>query len=152
MRRTICLLATAALLAMFCGCQSMPMLAQQDGPMPSLDTGNGVPEILPENTGESAIVENSDGQVIPQPDTPVVTDGGGMVYGGGGMPYEGCGSCGSSSGPAGYPYQPHGLHARNMHHTFQGPHGPQAGQITYPYYITKGPRDFLMNNPPSIGP
>lgn len=151
MRRTICLLATAALLATFCGCQSMPMLAQQDGPMPPVDTGSGVPGTLPENAGESAIV-NSDGQVIPQPDMPVVTDGGGMVYGGGGMAYGGGGSCGASPGPAGYPYQQHGLHARNMHHTFQGPHGPPTGQITYPYYITKGPRDFLMDDPPSIGP
>ena len=25
-------------------------------------------------------------------------------------------------------------------------------QITYPYYTTRGPRDFLAKNPPSIGP
>ncbi len=30
--------------------------------------------------------------------------------------------------------------------------GPPAGTITYPYYTTRGPRDFLANNPPSIGP
>jgi hypothetical protein len=30
--------------------------------------------------------------------------------------------------------------------------GPPAGQVTYPYYTTRGPRDFLDGNPPSIGP
>ncbi len=30
--------------------------------------------------------------------------------------------------------------------------GPPTGAITYPYYTTRGPRDFLADNPPSIGP
>jgi hypothetical protein len=30
--------------------------------------------------------------------------------------------------------------------------GPPTGQTAYPYYTTRGPRDFLQNNPPSIGP
>jgi hypothetical protein len=30
--------------------------------------------------------------------------------------------------------------------------GPPTGQVAYPYYTVRGPRDFLMNNPPSIGP
>lgn len=30
--------------------------------------------------------------------------------------------------------------------------GPQSGQVAYPYYTVRGPRDFLRNNPPSIGP
>jgi len=30
--------------------------------------------------------------------------------------------------------------------------GPPAGQTAYPYYTTRGPRDFLQNNPPTIGP
>jgi hypothetical protein len=30
--------------------------------------------------------------------------------------------------------------------------GPPAGAVTYPYYTVRGPRDFLMKNPPSIGP
>ena len=29
--------------------------------------------------------------------------------------------------------------------------GPPSGQTAYPYYTTRGPRDFLMANPPSIG-
>jgi hypothetical protein len=30
--------------------------------------------------------------------------------------------------------------------------GPAAGAVAYPYYTTRGPRDFLAKNPPSIGP
>lgn len=40
----------------------------------------------------------------------------------------------------GYPEQP----------TFN--QGPPGGQVAYPYYTTRGPRDFLMANPPTIGP
>lgn len=32
------------------------------------------------------------------------------------------------------------------------PAGPATGAVTYPYYTTRGPRDFLAKNPPSIGP
>ena len=30
--------------------------------------------------------------------------------------------------------------------------GPPHGQVAYPYYTTRGPRDFLRDNPPNIGP
>ena len=30
--------------------------------------------------------------------------------------------------------------------------GPPVGQTAYPYYTLRGPRDFLLDNPPSIGP
>jgi hypothetical protein len=30
--------------------------------------------------------------------------------------------------------------------------GPAVAQTAYPYYSVKGPRDFLMKNPPTIGP
>ncbi len=30
--------------------------------------------------------------------------------------------------------------------------GPATGAVTYPYYTTRGPRDFLAKNPRSIGP
>ncbi|MBP85914.1 MAG: hypothetical protein CMJ64_04225 [Planctomycetaceae bacterium] len=33
-----------------------------------------------------------------------------------------------------------------------GPAGPPSATYGYPYYTTRAPRDFLMNNPPSIGP
>ncbi len=30
--------------------------------------------------------------------------------------------------------------------------GPSSAQVAYPYYTTRGPRDYFLNNPPSIGP
>ncbi len=30
--------------------------------------------------------------------------------------------------------------------------GMSAGAVAYPYYTTRGPRDYFQNNPPSIGP
>jgi hypothetical protein len=103
---------------------------------------------------------------------PTIMGDEGMIYAQGGCG-DGCGSgcgdgCGSGCGNGcgrgcggrfgsghqmmdhGYPG--HGLHARNMHHVFQGPHGPSVGQVTYPYYTLRGPRDFLIDNPPSLGP
>ncbi len=35
---------------------------------------------------------------------------------------------------------------------YAGPSGPPTGAVAYPYYTNRGPRDFLANNPPSIGP
>ncbi len=32
-----------------------------------------------------------------------------------------------------------------------GTPGPAAAQVAYPYYTVRGPRDFLLNNPPTIG-
>jgi hypothetical protein len=29
--------------------------------------------------------------------------------------------------------------------------GPPTGQVGYPYYTVRGPRDFLVDNPPTIG-
>lgn len=29
--------------------------------------------------------------------------------------------------------------------------GPPTAAVAYPYYTVRGPRDFLVNNPPSIG-
>jgi hypothetical protein len=34
---------------------------------------------------------------------------------------------------------------------YLGPQGPPTAQVAYPYYTTRGPRDFLLDNPPSIG-
>lgn len=30
--------------------------------------------------------------------------------------------------------------------------GPPVAQAAYPYYTVRGPRDFLLSNPPTIGP
>lgn len=32
-----------------------------------------------------------------------------------------------------------------------GPSGPPVATYAYPYYTTRAPRDFLLDNPPSIG-
>ena len=32
-----------------------------------------------------------------------------------------------------------------------GPPGPPTGTTAYPYYTLNGPRDFLVDNPPSLG-
>jgi hypothetical protein len=37
-------------------------------------------------------------------------------------------------------------------HGALGPAGPPTGAVAYPYYTTRGPRDFLAKCPPSIGP
>ena len=49
-------------------------------------------------------------------------------------------------------------HQRGMHgvpHHFSreylGPQGPQTAQVAYPYYTTRGPRDYFANQPWSIG-
>jgi hypothetical protein len=73
--------------------------------------------------------------------------GGGCGYGAcgpGGCGPGGCGIGGGAGGlcphAGGYPEYP----AFNQ--------GPPTGQVAYPYYTTRGPRDFLLNNPPTIGP
>ncbi len=60
---------------------------------------------------------------------------------------RGCGKCGRC-----------GLLARLRGHKQTYPEqysfqpGPPTGQVAYPYYTTRGPRDFLIDNPPTIGP
>lgn len=47
-----------------------------------------------------------------------------------------------------------GRNADYGHHftrNYDGPPGPSTAQVAYPYYTTRGPRDFFSNNPPSIG-
>ena len=53
----------------------------------------------------------------------------------------GCGGCGlCPNGGGTYPEYP----------SFS--QGPPVGQVAYPYYTTRGPRDFLARKPASIGP
>lgn len=42
--------------------------------------------------------------------------------------------------------------ARNAARNASMSGGPQTGAVAYPYYTTRGPRDFLANNPGDIGP
>jgi hypothetical protein len=46
----------------------------------------------------------------------------------------------------------HGRNGGNEGYGNAGPAGPASGAVTYPYYTTRGPRDFLAKNPASIGP
>ena len=65
-----------------------------------------------------------------------------------GMEGGGCGpNCGPDCG-CGLKRGPGIGQARN----FYGPAGPPTAAITYPYYTTRGPRDFLLDSPRSIGP
>jgi hypothetical protein len=41
------------------------------------------------------------------------------------------------------------LHSR--HQGYSPDFGPPSAAIAYPYYTTRGPRDFLEPNPPTIG-
>jgi hypothetical protein len=66
-----------------------------------------------------------------------------MVRHGCGNPYcDHCGGCGNSTRaaqvPLGYGQQ-------------TDPAGPQTAQYAYPYYTIRGPRDFLLNEPSTIG-
>jgi hypothetical protein len=65
-----------------------------------------------------------------------------------GRPFDGgwYGWHGNPHGTPGYPRRPH-----HMNREYVGPPGPPTAQVAYPYYTTRGPRDFLVDNPPSIG-
>lgn len=54
-----------------------------------------------------------------------------------------CGRCGLPFGGAteGTPYT----------EPYAGPYGPMGPTVGYPYYTTRAPRDFLVDNPPTIG-
>lgn len=43
-------------------------------------------------------------------------------------------------------------HGPSADEQMYNPPGPPTGAVTYPYYTTRGPRDFLARNPASIGP
>ncbi len=77
--------------------------------------------------------------------------------------HTGCGRTGCQAGPLGW--QQGGLDyssqlnpgclghqagAAVASQPFQA--GAPSAQVAYPYYTHRGPRDFLMANPPSIGP
>jgi hypothetical protein len=64
---------------------------------------------------------------------------------------EGC-HCGMAQGPIRRSLR--GLHTALATHCHPQPveaGGPPVGTVTYPYYTVRGPRDFLADNPPSIG-
>jgi len=80
----------------------------------------------------------------------------------------GCSDCGGYAGNQGGPGgnmgatptarrppaqgHPHAYQRRNSDGEYEFAAGPPTGATTYPYYTTRGPRDFLARNPRSIGP
>jgi hypothetical protein len=73
-------------------------------------------------------------------------------YGDGGS----CGGCSSCAGGRGYAgggrAMPPGCDVASAESNAMYAGGAPTGQTAYPYYTTRGPRDFLASNPPSIGP
>ncbi|HEY2881301.1 MAG TPA: hypothetical protein VGJ15_02680 [Pirellulales bacterium] len=81
--------------------------------------------------------------------------------GAGGCANGGCaaGACAADGGPARWgrniqscPVPDCYTDQRAVDAQLGGPPGPPSGQITYPYYTVRGPRDFFANHPPTIGP
>jgi hypothetical protein len=81
---------------------------------------------------------------------------------GGGCPDGNCGGYGGHGGHGGIlghggpggPGGQHGMHGVPHHFSreYAGPPGPPSAQVAYPYYTTRGPRDYFANEPMSIGP
>lgn len=91
-------------------------------------------------------------------------DGGGNCdqCGGSGCGHGDCGQGCANGGSGGSHCGPGGCAAKGHHGAKQayedipdsdaGPEGPPTGAVAYPYYTTRGPRDFLAKQPSSIGP
>ncbi len=78
----------------------------------------------------------------------------GGAYGGGQGGCDACAAGGHSGGQAGGPGGgQHGMPGVPHHFSreYQGPQGPPSAQVAYPYYTTRGPRDYFANEPWSIG-
>lgn len=66
----------------------------------------------------------------------------------------GCGPMGACDNRCGRTYSGIEGSYAGHHHGYQqaAPQGPPVGAVSYPYYTTRGPRDFLLSNPPPLGP
>ncbi len=63
---------------------------------------------------------------------------------------SGCGLCQRMVGRVASGFCPHSGGYPEAYNDYTP--SPPSGQVAYPYYTTRGPRDFLSSNPPSIGP
>lgn len=63
----------------------------------------------------------------------------------------GCRPCKIGWQRGGTDYQAHLSHSEYRQGGGQDLGNAGAAQVAYPYYTTRGPRDFLLNNPPTIG-
>lgn len=55
-------------------------------------------------------------------------------------------------GPLGGVGSGHVMAGGGLHERMYGGPGPMTPTVVYPYYTTRGPRDFLSSNPRGIGP
>lgn len=87
----------------------------------------------------------------------------GSCFGGGGNPSDcvtpetlggdGYGTRGGVAGPLAGMVGQHHRGPQSHMGGMPGPaDGPPVAQVTYPYYTTRGPRDYFAADPPSIGP
>jgi len=72
--------------------------------------------------------------------------GGGCEGGNCGPGPQACGPGGEGCGPGMCQHAPGGPDDPNSYA------GPPTGGVTYPYYTTRGPRDYLARSPRGIGP
>jgi hypothetical protein len=70
----------------------------------------------------------------------------------GGLAHDGHGGHGFHGYGDHVPYGAAGYKKPAIGREYVGPEGPPTAQVAYPYYTVRGPRDFLIDNPPSIGP
>ena len=65
----------------------------------------------------------------------------------------GCRPCKLAWQRGGTDYQRFLGHSGSYHGDTQASHygGPATAQVAYPYYTSRGPRDLLVDNPPTIG-
>ena len=76
----------------------------------------------------------------------------GMAGAGGLMGCPHCGLFARARGIAGHRQgHPYGQITPHPAHGYPGPAGPTTAAYAYPYYTVRAPRDFLVDNPPSIG-
>lgn len=66
---------------------------------------------------------------------------------------DGYGTRGGLAGPLAGHFGQHHRGPQSHMGQYPGPaDGPASPTVTYPYYTTRAPRDFLRDDPPSIGP
>ena len=79
---------------------------------------------------------------------------GGGLLGGGGLGGRGGGFAGGPRAAGDTRAKLVGAGKAYTHHNYReydGPPGPPTAAVGYPYYTTRAPRDFLVDNPPSLG-
>lgn len=157
-------LAFLAVLAALTGCQTMAPRFSSDVsacPCQSSDVALAEATHLDRSSVQPALFAPTDGTMaVVQPvgypayAPPVAAPEVSWAYGaacpceaGRGGQFHNGGRYGYFGGAHRTPGYPH----HHLRREYVGPPGPPTAQIGYPYYTIRGPRDFLLDNPPSIG-